>query len=345
VIKRLFSTLALSVLSLNALADATCFGKFPNLITDVCWSCVMPIKIFGSATLASDSQEDFNSDVSGSSNAVCVCAGGGQPKVGAHVSFWELARQVDVTRTPYCLVSLGGIKIDAGVNDSSYGQVSSNDSAGIKKTRSGFRHIHWYVNPVMTLLQVLIDNSCLENKGFDLAYLSELDPTYNDDELEGIMSPDAFLFGGVVAQGACSADCVTATAGFPSNSLFWCAGCNGQLYPLSGNVQTWIGGVQASSLLVQRAAVKLHRAGTQWSSFGDGGMCGYYPQIIMDKRQYKYSMLYPIPQTKKIAGRCCQPFGRSTVLWGSGREYPVQGEDFAYAIFRKRDCCQGAAGF
>ena len=25
---------------------------------------------------------------------------------------------------------------------------------------------------------------------------------------------------------------------------------------------------------------------------------------------------YPIPQTKKIAGKCCQPFGRTTALWG-----------------------------
>ncbi|WP_225934827.1 TraU family protein [Cupriavidus sp. EM10] len=35
----------------TANADALCTGKFPNLISDVCWSCMMPIKLFGTATL------------------------------------------------------------------------------------------------------------------------------------------------------------------------------------------------------------------------------------------------------------------------------------------------------
>ncbi|HNB47606.1 MAG TPA: TraU family protein, partial [Burkholderiaceae bacterium] len=43
----------------------------------------------------------------------------------------------------------------------------------------------------------------------------------------------------------------------------------------------------------------------------------------------------------KEAGRCCQPFGRTTVLWGAGKEYPVRGEDFAFMLFRKRNCCVG----
>ncbi|WP_299160117.1 TraU family protein, partial [Accumulibacter sp.] len=28
--------------------------------------------------------------------------------------------------------------------------------------------------------------------------------------------------------------------------------------------------------------------------------------------------------------------------WGAGREFPFEGEDFAYMVFRKRNCCQGA---
>ncbi|WP_370976920.1 TraU family protein [Acinetobacter baumannii] len=35
---------------------------------------------------------------------------------------------------------------------------------------------------------------------------------------------------------ACAGDCVLASAGFGSNGLFWCAGCNGSIYPLNGNV-------------------------------------------------------------------------------------------------------------
>ncbi|MCE1090789.1 TraU family protein, partial [Pseudomonas monteilii] len=72
-------------------------------------------------------------------------------------------------------------------------------------------------------------------------------------------------------------------------------------------------------------------------------MCGYYPQIIMDKRQYKLTRLYPKPETAKIAGKCCSPIGRSTILTESNTEFPLPGyKDFGYGIFRKRDCCGGA---
>ncbi len=35
-------------------------------------------------------------------------------------------------------------------------------------------------------------------------------------------------------------------------------------------------------------------------------------------------------------------FDPCTLVWGAGKEYPVAGEDFAYQLFRKRNCCAGA---
>ena len=207
---------------------------------------------------------------------------------------------------------------------------------------SSFYQVHWYVDPIIYWLEAIFDNACLEQSSFDVAYLTELDPMWNDDELTFIFNPDVALFGNLAARAACAADCVSATAGFPSNTLFWCAGCQGSLYPLNGNVQAHIGGVQASSLEMTRLIAKMHREGLMWAASGEDGLCGYYPQPIMDKTGYKYQMLYPVPQTTKIAGKCCQPLGRSTILWGAGKEYPFEGEDFAYMVFRKRNCCQGA---
>jgi conjugal transfer pilus assembly protein TraU len=95
---------------------------------------------------------------------------------------------------------------------------------------------------------------------------------------------------------------------------------------------------------------KQHRMFTQTSAAGTAAMCGAgQVEVTMDKREYKYTMLFPVPQAEmKDNGigsggallACCQPFGRTTLLWGSGRELPFKGEDFAYGIFRKRDCCQ-----
>jgi hypothetical protein len=111
------------------------------------------------------------------------------------------------------------------------------------------------------------------------------------------------------------------------------------LYPLNGNVAAHIGGVQASTLIAQRMTAKMHRELLVWGAAGNRGQCGYYPQPLMDKRNYKMTMLHPVPQTDKLDGRCCQPYGRTTAIWGAGKEFPYQGEDFAYLIFRKRNCC------
>lgn len=312
---------------------ATCTGKFANPITDICWSCMFPLKI-GGARLASMDQETTE-DPGG---MLCACRN--PPKVGLKVSFWEPSRRVDVVREPFCMTSLGGFKMNPGF-DAPPAARYRNDGQAV----SSFYQAHWYVDPLIFYLQAVLDNACLENMPFDLAYLTELDPLWNDDELTRILNPDAYLFANLPAQAACAGDCITATAGFPNNQFFWCAGCQGSMYPMNGNVQAHIGGVQASSLVMQRLIAKMHRELLMWAASGSDGLCGYYPQPVMDKTNYKYQMLYPIPQTKKIAGKCCQPFGRSTTLWGSGREFPYEGEDFAYQIFRKRNCCQGGMSF
>jgi conjugal transfer pilus assembly protein TraU len=47
-------------------------------------------------------------------------------------------------------------------------------------------------------------------------------------------------------------------------------------------------------------------------------------------------MVHPVPTSQPHG---CHPFGRSTAIWGAAHEYPVQGEDFGYLVWRKRNCC------
>jgi conjugal transfer pilus assembly protein TraU len=330
--------LATGVLLLSSTAGAVgCSGKFMNPITDICWSCVFPITVFGKA-IDKGGQLDTESGPTG----VCVC----NANIGIPIGFWEPVRQVDITRKPYCLVGLGGVEVGGGG-----GGLPADTPGYVSKPlveseqKEAFFHAHYYINPVMYYMELLLDDACIERKGFDIAYLTEADPAWVDDELNNLFNPDAFLYGNIAAVTACSADCIAATVGKPLNALYWCGGCNGQVYPLVGRNLYHTGGVKTSSLLTQRLLAKMHREGIMWSASGKAGMCGYYPQILMDKTQYKYQMTYPVPQTTKIAGQCCQPFGRSTILWEAGKEFPVKGEDFSYLIFRKRDCCQGAIKF
>ena len=329
--KTLFSALALFICCLhNAYAGLDCEGRFPNLVTDICWSCMFPVTFGGGVASISVSGQE---DTPGSGGSP-VCACGLNP--GLKTSFWEPVRHADVVRKPFCMSALGGVELNPGFNAPHGSHLVKDDT-----TTGSFYQAHWYVDPVLVVMGALMDSPCLEQDTFDVAYMTEFDPLWNDDEMTAILNPDSFLFGNLIARLACGADCVASTMGFGSNLLFWCAGCQGSMYPLNGHVTSHIGGVQASSLIMTRLIAKMHREGIMWAASGDAGMCGYYPQILMDKTIYKYQMHFPVAQDK-INGKCCQPLGRTTILWGAGKEIPAVGEDFAYMIFRKRDCCQGA---
>ncbi|MFN7570487.1 MAG: conjugal transfer pilus assembly protein TraU [Betaproteobacteria bacterium] len=310
-------------------AAQRCQGEFANPITDICWSCMFPISLGSKALLTMDQEDTDNPSGFG-----CYCS---SPQlIGIKTGFWEPARRVDITRTPYCFVSLGGVSIDPGVR-APEGEVRLQQD----NTRQSSWQAHWYVDPILYYLEVVLDNPCLETGTFDIAYMTEIDPTWNDDEVTMLLNPETFLFGNPIAQAACAADCVLATTGWGSNELFWCAGCNGSIYPFNGHVQAHVSLVQASSLVAQRMTAKMHREFLLWGTAGEDALCGLFVQPVMDKTQYKYHMLYPVAQTQKINNKCCQPFGRSSVVWGAGKSYPYKGEDFAYMIFRKRNCCLG----
>lgn len=308
------------------IAQATCTGRFINPITDICWSCLFPITIGSMPVVTSD-----NPDTQNPSSPICAC-GSPIPRIGITLGYWEPVRLVDVTRHPYCMVSLGGTIMDLG-NSVGTGAVSGTDAGNDES----FYQVHWYIYPVIYWLNLITDAICVETQGFDLAYMTELDPLWNDDELTFILNPEAVLFANPIAQAACAADCVKASSGLPFDSLFWCAGCQGSMYPLTGHVQAHVGGAQASTLLIERMTYKLHREGLLWGTMGEQGLCMAYPMPMMQKSQYRYQMVYPIPTTTSPQG--CNPYGRSTALWESGKEYPINGEDFAYLIWRKRNCC------
>lgn len=314
---------------------ATCTGKFPNPITDICWSCILPISIGGARIANVGGQEDIDNP----SSPACSC--GVNPTIGLSISYWEPARHVEVVRKPFCLVSLGGIDLDPGIPAPEAARFTRPEGDG---DGGSFYQAHYYVNPVMYWLGVITDFPCMEQGSFDLSYLTEVDPLWNDDELTLILNPDAVLFANpvaIAACAACAANCIAASTGFGIRDLFWCAGCQGSIYPLDGHVPYHMGGVRTAALLTQRLTAKMHRELLAWGWHGRAGLCGPYFLPAMDKTAYKTQLTYPIPNTDKIDGKCCQPFGRTTVLWGAGKEYPVRSEDFAFMLFRKRNCCVG----
>lgn len=324
------SLLILPLLAVSFAADAdaaVCAGSFPNPITDICWHCLFPIRI-GPATIGFD----FLGNGDLPPPLLCTCPA--PPPIfvrpGIGISFWEPARVAEVVRTPFCSPTLGGISlaslvVPSGTNEKEDGHQGN-----------AFYHVHWFQYPVLSWIGMALTSvMCFAAEPFDLVYLSELDPLWDSDELSFLLNPEAILFANPIAQAACVADTIKAgISSFGFDTLFWCSGSQGSVYPLSGNHANHVGGVDSSLAVVHKHIFKMHRQLLARDTSTLLAMCGPLPQPIMRKKQYKQQMLTPVSQTLK-----CYGLGSPSALWGVGREFPYSGEDFSYLIWRKRTCC------
>jgi len=378
-------TFLLAAVVINAQAGPTdnCHGRFLNPITDICWSCIFPIFIgpipmvfnIGNqkgGTIIDDGKfipPAFPFLGSGKMPlGTCTCMERAiVMPIGLQMSWYEPVRFVDVTRSPFCMVGLGGIDLSGGLSGilpaPGYG-----DTRHDGETSSSFYQTHWFMNPIMAILGIL-DTACNVgiSKSMDLMFMSEIDPTWNDDSLSIIFSPEVVLFSSLPAQLACGIDCVgsslpnipsdnklllplpyfvrpttltnPASASNPSKYLFWCGGCQGSLYPLNGNNSDNAYPVQSSILSAEKLNGLVHRMGLEDMTTGVFGMCNnLLPDMFVNKSEWKYSMGYPIPQTA-YSPSCCNAFGETDALWNSGAAFPYSGEDFTYVMYHERDCC------
>ena len=179
-----------------------CTGRFVNPITDVCWECLLPVSIgpisIGSATGAPDTPNP--------GSPICFC-GSPIPRIGLSLGVWEPARLMDVSRAPWCFPNLGGLTIDPGL-PAARGRTGSSGGDGAS---GSVWHVHYYVYPLLSWIGALLDLGCLEAGGLDIAWTSELDPAWLDDELSFLLNPEAALFANLPAQAACAADCAASS--------------------------------------------------------------------------------------------------------------------------------------
>lgn len=363
-------------------APLTCHGRFLNPITDICWSCMFPLfigpipMVFNianqkGATIIDDSKRIPPAIPLISSGklplGLCTCMDRIIAPIGLQMSWYEPSRFVDVTRTPFCMVGLGGVDLSAGLSgllpSPGYGDEKHDGT-----TYSSFYQAHWFLDPIMAILGIM-DTGCNLglSKSMDLMFMSEVDPAWNDDSLSIIFSPEVVLFSSLPAQLACGVDCIAsslpntgtdntllvptpyyirptsptnpASAANPSKYLFWCGGCQGSLYPLNGNNSDNAYAVQSSILTSEKLNGLVHRMGLEDMTTGVFGMCNnLLPDMFLEKSEWKYSMGFPIPQTA-YTPLCCNSFGETDSLWNSGASFPYSGEDFTYVLYHERDCC------
>lgn len=192
-------------------AEAGCEGSFPNPVTDVCWSCLFPMRIAGTR-LSPEGVSDPDTDA----RVICTCQRGPVAVPGFNMSFWEPLRTVEVVREPYCLVSLGGVSLDPGLKAPAHGRSAQRtagvaasfagnvgeDGAGSPEIGAAFYQAHWYHTPWLFVLEAVVDTSCLENAAWDLAYLTELDPIWGDALASFVLAPESAIFANPMAVAA-----------------------------------------------------------------------------------------------------------------------------------------------
>lgn len=303
-----------------------CGGKFVNPLTDICWDCLLPLTL-GSVEMFPSSLPDFGNPGS----PICACTTP-VPRIGISVGLWEPVRMAEATRKSWCFPNMGGLSIDPGIGFKDRG--SAEGGAGGGDTSY---HAHWYIYPAMYLFELVTDFLCLEQTSFDIGYVTELDPLWQDDSLSNIITPEAALFTSLPAIAACTADCALATRTNPSKTLFWCMGCHGPTYPANGNIAAEVSMPQGGLLSVERLVFKLHRALVAQQTSTSAALCLKNVQPTMDKRQYRWQMVNPRPHTK--GPFICPRTGSPTPTYEGGKMFPVSGEDMGWLVWRKRNCC------
>lgn len=325
----LFLLLAVPLLTSRQAEAGTCGGRFPNPITDVCWTCFFPISI-GGAKIGP------GFDNGPKPPPVCTCPA--PPpifmRIGVGVTYWSPDRVAEVVRTPMCSPTLGGVVL--GKLPASQGSVANSGDAE-RKTLGSFYHAHWMVMPLLQQLGLVAENELCQKSdaGMDYMFMSEIDPLWVDDELSMIMAPESVLYANPLAQLACTADATKAmVTNFGIDTLYWCSGGQGSLFPLTGNKQFHVGGPDSALGLSHRVAFMMHRLLLANDTSTLSAMCQDHTQPMMRKGQYKSNFMYPVPTPTRAFG-----YGAPGVYFEGGREFPYKGEDFSMLVWRKHLCC------
>lgn len=318
-----------SSLPAEAGGGATCGGKFvmPSMID---WAGFFPITI-GSIPIVHGDRPDTPNP----SSPVCTCPAPPPifERIGLSFGYWEPVDLVDITKTPFCMVNMG-MKLNIHMKETDIGGRTSNHDSNY--VDSNFFHAHWYRYPIVYLLNLLTDVACMQTGGINLAYMSEFDPTWQDDQLALIVNPEAALFGNMVSRLACIPDALATltNASTAIDPLFWCMGDNGPTYPLDGNNIDGDTPIQSATLLQERFNFKMHREGVITDTLPvQGAMCYSIYMPIMPKSRYRYEMVNTIPNYD------VHPYGHDTMIWGAGHNNPTSGNDFGFLVWRKRNCC------
>jgi conjugal transfer pilus assembly protein TraU len=329
-LRNALAAIALAVTgSAHAVVPGACSGQFFNPIAHTNWNDMFPITVAGMRVSAGGNSTPPLMAVM---PPVCVCPTSlGFPFVGIGITYWQPLYISEVEHRPGCLSSLGGIDVLTGAFDMLAGEGTTRGGP----QRSNRMQIHWFEYPLFSMLDMMKAISCRSRSGFNLAYMTEIDPLWQDETWSAIFTPESAVFANPVAQAACAVDSVASTFSHSLDPLFWCAGSWGSVYPMAGNASHAGDSFTLNNQVQAKFLARNHRMGLQMQTIGPTAICLSHPNPVWIKSQYRFNQVAPVNRR-----------GRSVNTGNYGRMFtfppvtnaPTQ-EHTVNLIWQGQQCC------
>lgn len=326
----LFAVVLCLATGAQAMMPAICTGTIFNPLTDTDWNNLYPITIMG-AHISTNS--NMTSPLMEIMPPVCVCPTiFGFPFFGIGVTFWQPMYVSEIESRAGCLNSLGGTNVLE-----QYAMINSEQTVNNQRKSNEVNRmqVHWYEYPVFSMLEMMESLSCKNTNGFNLAYMTEIDPTWQDDQWGAVFTPEAAIFSNPIATAACAVDAVTSMLGYPMDALFWCAGTWGNIYPLAGNSNQSGDPFTMNNQIQAKFIARNHRLGLQWQTIGPTAICSAHPNPVWIKSQYRFNQVAPFPRRGRavVAGDNGKLFQFPVVTNVPTKEYTTN------LIWQGQQCC------
>lgn len=320
----LMGAAAVLLASIGSASAAPCPSGIINPLTRISWQCIFPITIAGTSIGGTNQPNQAANDNHGGPICICPSPTIGVPTPGLKVGMWNPSHWVDTNANRGCMSALGFDLMPGGpMGDGGLDQQANG-------TEYQFQQTHYYIAPAFAMLDLFTDIPCLSNEGFDVAYMSEIDPAYNNPFLSMFVYPETVLFNNPAAVLSCIADAARATGmRTPIDLLFYCQGSWGGTYPLTGDTNP-TDDLQGNAHLAGRGIYRMGRLGLLRRSDPSG--CYEVPAPIWQKTGFKLQQMIPVKQSG------CVNIGQSGLLWTGGRSRPTK-DNHTFAVFEKMTCC------
>jgi hypothetical protein len=191
------------------------------------------------------------------------------------------------------------------------------------------------------MLDILTSLKCTDSHtDFTLAWMTPIDPTWQNDLWGAVFNPEGALFANPIAQAACAVDAISSAFYYPIDSMFWCAGSWGSVYPLTGNGQVQNSDQATNGLVLSKFIAKESRVGALLATTGPQNTCsaGFTPVWI--KTQYRVDEIGPV-----ITRGDPVYIGQTEFKWGlaPSANYPTH-ESSEYLLWNGEQCCIKVVG-